>query len=353
MDCRDYGGKPATAANPHYSFIRQQSTIRQQRLRSRYAGDMNPFSLLQQLPAQLQQSSVRDLAWTLIAPPLLLDAQWPQRHPLAGSHWAHEPAKLTDWLRQLDEDASTLETWLARSSNRRLGLYYEKLWQFAVQNAPDVQLLAANVAIRQGANTLGEMDLLSRDGDGDHHTELACKFFLGPEHACASEPLNWLGPSGQDRLGLKLAHLRQRQLPLSSRPEAQAALASLHIRDVQAELWLGGYLFYPWPSGCAMPRGAHPQHLRGHWLYRRQWPEFAAQTNQARWQVLPRSRWLAPARANQDSSLTLAQLELYLQQSAEFRAPLLLVQLEQQASGDWHEVQRLFLVKNDWPTLEA
>jgi hypothetical protein len=311
---------------------------------------MNPFSLLQQLPAQLQQSSVRDLAWTLIAPPLLLDAQWLQRHPLAGSRWAHEPAKLADWLRQLDKDASTLETWLARSSNRRLGLYYEKFWQFAVQNAPDVQLLAANVAIRQGANTLGEMDLLSRDGDGDHHTELACKFFLGPEHACASEPLNWLGPSGQDRLGLKLAHLRQRQLTLSSRSEAQTTLANLNIQAVQAELWLGGYLFYPWPSGCAMPRGAHPQHLRGHWLYRRQWPEFTAQTHPGRWQILPRSRWLAPARADQASSFSLAQLTEQLQTSSHPPSPQLVAQLTLCADGDWHEVQRLFVVSDDWPT---
>jgi hypothetical protein len=314
---------------------------------------MNPFSLLQQLPAQLQQSSVRDLAWTLIAPPLLLDAQWLQRHPLAGSRWAHEPAKLADWLRQLDQDASTLETWLARSSNRRLGLYYEKLWQFALQNAPDVQLLAANVAIRQGANTLGEMDLLSRDGDGDHHTELACKFFLGPEHACASEPQNWLGPSGQDRLGLKLAHLCQRQLTLSSRPEAQAALANLHIQAVQAELWLGGYLFYPWPSGCAMPRGAHPQHLRGHWLYHRQWPEFAAQTHPGRWQILPRSRWLAPARADHASSFSLAQLTEQLQASSHPPSPQLVAQLILQADGDWHEVRRLFVVSDDWPNADT
>ena len=92
--------------------------------------------------------------------------------------------------------------------------------------------------------------------------------------------------------------------------------------------------------------------MRGYWLHRAHWPSFAAQATPARWQVLPRSRWLAPARADQDSSLTLAQLGLYLQQSAEYRAPLLLVQLEQRASGDWYEVQRLFLVKNDWPTLE-
>lgn len=314
---------------------------------------MNPFSLLQQLPAQLQQPAVRDLAWTLTAAPLLQDAQWLQRHPLTGSQWAQQPASLADWLQQLDADASTLELWLARSSNRRLGLYYEKLWQFALHHAPGVQLLAANVAIRQGANTLGEMDLLSRDKHGDHHTELACKFFLGPTHACANEPLNWLGPGGQDRLGLKLAHLRQRQLTLSSRAEAQATLASLHIQHAQAELWLAGYLFYPWPNGCAMPLGAHPQHLRGHWLYHKQWPAFAGQYQAERWQILPRSRWLAPARVEQADSFSVAQLTEQLHASGQEPSPLLVVQLALRADGDWHEVQRLFVVSDGWPNADA
>lgn len=313
---------------------------------------MNPFSHLHKLPSQLQQPAVRDLAWTLITPPLLSDALWPQRHPLAASDWAQAPEQLAGWLQRLDQDSSALDVWLARASNRRLGLYYEKLWQFALQAAPGVELLAANVAIRQGGQTLGEMDLLSRDADGDHHIELACKFYLGPQHCSGLDPANWLGPGGQDRLGLKLEHLRQHQLPLSSSPQGGAALADWQIETVQAELWLGGYLFYPWPSRCAPPQGVHTEHLRGYWLHRAQWSDFAAQATPARWQVLPRSRWLAPARADQDSSLTLTQLELYLQQSAEYRAPLLLVQLEQRASGDWYEVQRLFLVKNDWPTLE-
>jgi hypothetical protein len=346
MDCHDYGGKPATAANPHCTFIRQQP------LRSRYAKGMNPFNSLRQLPAQLTQPAVRDLAWTLIASPLLLDAQWLQCHPLASSTWAQEPAALAEWLQQLDLDASPLDTWLARSSNRRLGLYYEKLWQFALNAATGVQLLAANVAIRQGANTLGEMDLLCRDAHGDHHTELACKFFLGPTHACGQEPLNWLGPGGQDRLGLKLAHLRQRQLTLSSRTEAQAVLASLGIHELQAELWLGGYLFYPWPTGCAMPHGAHPQHLRGSWLYRGQWPDFAAQNTYGRWQIVPRSRWLAPARTDQASSLSLPQLTEQLDAARNQPSPQLIVQLEWRADGDWHEVQRLFVVHDDWPNAQ-
>jgi hypothetical protein len=310
---------------------------------------MNLFSSLRQLPAQLQQPNVRDLAWTLIAAPLLVDAQCLQRHPLASSAWAEEPTALADWLQQLDLDPGPLDTWLARSSNRRLGLYYEKLWQFALNAAGSVQLLAANVAIRQGANTLGEIDLLSRDAQGDHHTELACKFFLGPPHACGQEPLNWLGPGGQDRLGLKLAHLRQRQLPLSSRAEAQTVLAGLGIHALQAELWLGGYLFYPWPSGCSMPYGAHPQHLRGHWIYQRQWLDFAAQNTSGRWQILPRGRWLAPARTVQVNCLSLAQLTEQLNAAGTQPSPRLVVQLEWRADGDWHEVQRLFVVHDAWP----
>jgi uncharacterized protein len=344
MDCHDYGGKPATAANPHRSFIRQSP------LGNRYANAMNPFNSLRELPTQLNQPAVRDLAWTLIAAPLLLDAQWQQCHPLAGSTWAQEPATLADWLLQLDTEAHALEAWLARSSTRRLGLYYEKLWQFALNAATGVQLLAANVAIRQGAHTLGEMDLLSRDARGDHHTELACKFFLGPVDACAEDPLNWLGPGGQDRLGLKLAHLRLRQLTLSNRIEAQNVLASLGIHALQAELWLGGYLFYPWPNGCAMPRGAHPQHLRGHWLYHRQWLDFAAHNTDGRWHILPRSRWLAPARCEQASTLSLAQLTEQLHTTNDQPSPLLVAKLQCRADGDWHEVQRLFVLRNDWPS---
>lgn len=311
---------------------------------------MNPFSQLSELSTQLQHPAVRDLAWVLTSQPLLLKADWPQRHPLAASGWVKAPEQLASWLQQLDQDASALETWLARTSNRRLGLYYEKLWQFALQAAPDVALLAANVAIRQDGQTLGEMDLLSRDADGDHHIELACKFYLGHQHDNGLDPINWIGPGGQDRLGLKLKHLCQRQLPLSSSPQAEQVLNDWQIELVRAELWLGGYLFYPWPNSCAPPLGAHADHSRGIWLHRRQWPSFVAQTTAARWQVLPRSRWLAPARADEDSSLTLAELELHMQHSADSPEPLLLVQLEQQHSGDWHEVQRLFLVKDDWPT---
>ena len=43
----------------------------------------------------------------------------------------------------------------------------ERLWQFALCQAPDIDLLVANLPIRQGSHTLGELDLLLRDRDGE------------------------------------------------------------------------------------------------------------------------------------------------------------------------------------------
>ncbi|NQD95018.1 DUF1853 family protein, partial [Pseudomonas sp. CrR25] len=218
---------------------------------------MMPFASLADLPQQLRQPVVRDLAWVLLSPPLLSTTPWPQRHPLSASHWRQAPGALADWLLHLDRDDAALLTWLAQSSVRRLGLYYERLWQFALHAAPGIELLAANLPIRQSGHTLGELDLLLRDDEGVHHLELAIKLYLGPEQGSGEQPTEWLGPGSHDRLDIKLDHLSQHQLPLSARGEARAALAELDLAHAQAALWLGGYLFYPWTNHCAPPRGAN------------------------------------------------------------------------------------------------
>ena len=160
---------------------------------------MMPLSLLADLIHQLRHAAVRDLAWVLISPPLLSNPPRPQRHPLSASPWMRSPDLLADWLLTLDRDASSLEHWLAQSSVRRLGLYYERLWQFALHAAPGVEVLAANLPIRDGGHTLGELDLLLRDEQGVHHLELAIKLYLGPERAGGELLSHWLGPGSHDR----------------------------------------------------------------------------------------------------------------------------------------------------------
>ncbi|NIE73756.1 DUF1853 family protein [Pantoea sp. Ap-967] len=308
---------------------------------------MMPFTELCELPRLLRRPAVRDLAWALLSPALLSAPPCPQRHPLAGSAWAADPQRLEGWLRALDADDQPLRDWLAKLTSRRLGLYYEGLWQFALTHAPGVELLASNLAIRANGRTLGELDILMRDAQGTHHLELAIKLYLGPTEENGRDPAHWLGPGCHDRLGTKLAHVAGHQLPMSADAQSRAAMAAVGVEQVRAHLWLGGYLFYPWPGHAEPPQGANPRHLRGRWVRRSAW----AVVREERWQPLARHAWLAPARVEPGECWTVQQFGNWLEQRDAHAPAQLLVRLEHDADGAWQEAERVFLVADSWPHL--
>ena len=307
---------------------------------------MTSLDSLKQLLQPLRQPAVRDLAWTLNSPALLSQAQ---RHPLCASRWGEDPQYLQHWLQQQDAQPQALLEWLAQHPVRRLGLYYERLWQFALHAAPDIEVLAANLPIRQQGHTLGELDLLLCDAEGVHHQELAIKFYLGYQQADGSNTTTWIGPGGEDCLHLKLAHLHAHQLPLSSRNEASLALRELTEQPISASMWFAGYLFYPWAGHCPPPPGANPQHLRGRWLHRRDWPALRMAEPSAQWQPLPRHAWLAPARLAASEGWTEQQLQNWLQALEQQAGAQLLVKLQPDGKGHLLESERLFLVADHWP----
>jgi len=313
-----------------------------------YAGCMTLPSLTDLLE-ELSHPQVRDLAWTLLSPPLLRHAPAAQRHPLSASRWTERPDELADWLRLLNRQPAVLEAWLAQRSIRRLGLYYERLWQFALSQAPDIELLVANLPIRQNGQTLGELDLLLRDSEGIHHLELAVKFYLGLGDQTAAHE-RWLGPGSHDRLDIKLQRLCKHQLKLPSTPAAKTLLSELTCCEIQSALWLGGYLFQPVP-GCPPPAGANPGHLGGRWLRHQDWRGFVAGNGSACWQPLPRHAWLAPAQLMADAVWSKTEFDRWLIDVEGQRQAKLLVRLEPEPSGNWVEQERLFLVSSTWPAM--
>lgn len=310
---------------------------------------MNPFTSLATLPRRLRHPAVRDLAWTLVAPPLLerLGDVSP-RHPLHASGWAVQPDRLERWLRQLDRDPQHLLAATPGANGKRLGRYYEELWQFALAQAPDIRLLAGNLPIRDHGRTLGELDLLIEDDEGLQHIELAVKLYLGPTQAPGDAGADWLGPGRRDRLDLKLEHLLRHQLPLSAHPQAHALLRRLSSQVAQASPWLAGYLFYPWPTPCKAPRGAADGHLHGRWVRRCDWPLWLA-VHDGNWQPLARLHWLAPHACTASDVWSRTQLNVWLHELPDDSAPRMLVCMKEEQPDWWQEQERIFLVNDHWP----
>ncbi len=309
---------------------------------------MNLSRLAELLP-ELLHPQVRDLAWTLLSPPLLNNASAPQRHPLAASRWAEHPDELADWLRLLDTQPAMLQAWLEQHNTHRLGLYYERLWQFALCQAPDVELLRANLPIRQDNQTLGELDLIIRDAEGVHHLELAVKFYLGLEHGDRSRHDHWLGPGSQDRLDIKLQRICEHQLQICSTACAQSVLSELTCEAIDSAFWLGGYLFQPWNADPKSPAGANPEHLKGYWLRQRDWPAFLSHHPDTRWQPQPRHVWLAPARLESAAIWQASDFDNWISETTTRSQARLLARMEADEKAIWTEQERLFLVPDGWP----
>ncbi|MBB4863633.1 hypothetical protein HNP46_002485 [Pseudomonas nitritireducens] len=303
-------------------------------------------ALLEELLIGLRQPQVRDLAWTLLSPPLLQPGSPALRHPLAASRWHSQPARLADWLRAQEQSPDELLEQLQAAPHQRLGRYYERLWQYALERAPDLRLLAANLPVRDNGQTLGELDLLLQDDEGLHHLELAIKLYLGPSD---DGPDSWLGPGAEDHLLRKVEHFYQHQLPLSATPEGLAVVRQFSDASPTPGLWLGGYLFYSWPTPCPPPAGSSNTHLRGRWLHRHAWPTYQAQNPQG-WQVLSRKHWLAPAA--EDACWSEARFAEWLAGLPDDGFPQMLVRLEPQ-QGRWREQERLFLVGDRWPRVHS
>ncbi|AMO99831.1 hypothetical protein CAter282_1967 [Collimonas arenae] len=288
----------------------------------------------------LADPHVRALAWLLDAPDLL-DAAAPQWQ---GKIATYIDPDLAVWLAEYDQNPQKLQalhSYIGRLPSTRLGLYAEKLLAFYFEQR---QLLVAHsVQVRASKNdTVGEFDFLLRLDGGVAHWEFATKFYLLESSGGALQADDFLGPNLADSLGAKMQKILQQQLALSLHPASQAHLAE---PVTAAKALVKGWLFYPEDESrqSAVP-GVSAHACRGYWCSM----STLQLDESALYQLLPRQRWLAPAKIAVDQALSPAAAQLALSQHfAVDGSPLLLATLR--AEGEHAlENRRGFVVPDDW-----
>lgn len=301
-----------------------------------------------------QHQAVRDLAWAIFSTPLMA------RLPGSDAQLCAASAEAADWhwLEQLDRQPEALLRALAAAPSTRLGLYFERLWQFYLQQHPRWELLAHNLPIYQAGRTLGAFDFLCRQGQQCWHLELTVKFYLGVTETAQPEAWpQWRGPDTSDRLDIKLERLRDHQLALSQNPHSAEVLRAVAEnaagQDVcwQRGLVMKGYYFYPGAADTRHPHsppvGAHPQHLKGTWWHL---DEFLPRLNTAYWHRPSKMAWLSPVQlpAPEAPIPGPATQQVLREIVGEAQRPVLLMRMALH-EGIWHEQERVFVVPNYWP----
>jgi len=291
----------------------------------------------------LRRAPVRALAWLLDSPDLLdVDAPaWAGRIAALGP----VTPDVADWLAQLDQDPARLEAALGGKTYTRLGLYAEKLMAFYF--AEQGRLVRHGLQVRAARNdTIGEFDfLLARGPDALTHIEFATKFYL-LDGGGSNEFDALVGPNLADSLGVKMRKVFERQLALGEHPAAQALLP-LPVTEAQA--LVKGWLFYPSGSWPAM-QGITAAHCRGFWCPLDELDAVAGED----FLILPKLEWLAPFRGQPtDRLLTRAQLSATLAQTFDTSSTPVMVAILRRQDDLTEEVERGFIVPNDWRTRAA
>ena len=300
-----------------------------------------------------------DLKWA-VASPSLLDTQanhgtsdWPV-------HAAVTPPTLLDWLDSVT--AQAIAEHIARLQPRRLGHYFEALWQFVFTHYPGYELIAHNLQVIDGGHTLGEFDLLyyCHHRKQPVHVEMAIKFYLGQPDAIGDSPSRWLGPGCIDRLDIKLEKLLARQIQLAATRQGSLSLSELGATtgypgladNIQREIILKGVLFSPLSSPLAMPAEVDPEHLTGGWATRERFEQTFSNANHhtgEQWRLINKAEWLAPCDPDQAINPAGTLTDAIEQINQRFEKHAFPVMLARLSPGHLTELARYFIVPDGWP----
>lgn len=290
--------------------------------------------------AEFKHKMVRDLAWVIGSPSLLL----PQPDlPVISDDWCQKTLdQHWDWLWALDEQPDVLATEIHAKNTVYLGKYFEALIEFWLDRSPRFELLLSQYPVHENKRTVGEIDFIFRTEEGQvFHWETAVKFYLAYG---APEDLNeFKGPEGRDGLLGKLEKVRYRQLTLTD--GSKSRLLPESIRDLRPEprLFIKGIFFYHWKYyfGSNSTKWAaivNSKHLHGWWISRN---ETSLLPPDGSWIVLDKKDWIGHLKVEDHNIHTTDSIIALLSQRKE---ALAVGQIGRKNNGDFEVSDRGFIV---------
>ncbi|MBY5949019.1 DUF1853 family protein [Photobacterium rosenbergii] len=191
------------------------------------------------------------------------------------------------WLDEFARNA-IIPLGLEYQGGRRLGFYYQWLWQQLILHHPYYELLAEEIQLSVDKRTLGAVDFLVKDLRTNlvEHWEVAIKFYLAFEDS-------WPGPNARDNLDMKANKMLGHQLMLSEHPAFIDSYQPLYGKINKRRLIMQGRVFYPAfadYTGSGIQLAAEAS--QGLWCYSEQ----AAKLNL---RAIAKPEWIAPPRYSQ------------------------------------------------------
>jgi len=317
-------------------------------------------------------SSVRDLAWLLLSPPLFERAL-----NGFGAFELDIDSQIHVWLRTLDAQLSKDPDHyplIAKHRYRRIGIYGEALMEFLFTEGwragvIPYQMLARNVQVNAERRTIGECDFIVESRNGEiTHIELALKYYL-QHHRADTHWSNWIGPNAIDRLDKKLARMLEHQLPMGNHPGTRAKLKEVSQAfkhspqaPIDSQYVLKGCLFNPaqdWPA-CSttptmLPEQGNTQLLRGYWSPIDSFCD-APERHDQRIYPCAKMEWLCgPTPSTQEVSpstlkMTLEQINHDAEQAQRLKVPMLVHVADKK---DKRQIAPVMLVPNHWPEISS
>tara|TARA_B110000211_G_scaffold234738_1_gene305980 strand:+ start:2189 stop:3004 length:816 start_codon:yes stop_codon:yes gene_type:complete len=111
----------------------------------------------------------------------------------------------------------------------RLGKLVEEFVFEVLNQSASTEIIAENIQIRKEKISIGEIDCILKHFNELIHLEIVYKFYLYDERIEGSNLHKWIGPNRKDNLIHKLTKLKEKQLPMLFREEAQKSIDALNI----------------------------------------------------------------------------------------------------------------------------